>query len=499
LQSSNLEDWWSRLKDQAMPKDVSRFQKSDALRRVAAALIPGGAHTYAKGDDQFPQLSPGFIARGRGCHVWDVDGNRFIEYGMGLRSVTLGHAHPEVIAAAAREFADGCNFTRPSPIEVTCAETLLGLVPGAEMVKFCKDGSDATSGAVKLARAYTGRDLIAICADHPFFSVDDWFIGTTGINAGIPKAIRKLTLKFRYNDLASIEALFAAHPGRIAALVMEPERTEAPRDGFLEKARALAHANGALLVFDEMITGFRWHNGGAQTLYGVTPDLSCFGKAMANGFSVSALAGRREIMRLGGLQHTDRERVFLLSTTHGGETHALAAAIATMSVYRREPVIETLERQGGRLMAGLTDAIAHHRLQRHIKLSGRTSLLLYATLDDEGRSSQAFRTLLLQETIRRGVLAPSLVVSYAHTDADIDRTVEAFDGAFEIYARALEDGVARHLVGPATDVVYRRYNVPAAPVAPALPPASTPRAARGRNAQGKRMKPAAGLPATQAT
>lgn len=445
-----------------MPNQSDSYSRSRALREIAHRLIPGGAHTYAKGDDQFPELAPGFIARGQGCHVWDVDGNEFIEYGMGLRAVTLGHAYPSVVEAVRKELSNGCNFTRPSPIEIECAETLLDMVPGADMVKFCKDGSDATSGAVKLARAYTGRDYIAICGDHPFFSVDDWFIGTTSINAGVPAAVQNLTLKFRYNDIGSVRTLFADNPGQIAALILEPARVEDPKSEFLKETQRMCRENGALFILDEMITGFRWHNGGGQTYYGITPDLSCFGKAMANGFSVSALAGRREYMRLGGLQHTDRERVFLLSTTHGAETHALTAAIATMNVYKSQPVIKTLERQGRRLQEGLLSAIERRRLKGLIKIIGKPCCLFYDTCDRNKKSSQSFRTLLLQETIRRGVIAPSLVVSYAHSNDDIDRTIDAFDGAFEVYARALDDGVEKHLIGRPSEVVSRRYNTAAA-------------------------------------
>ena len=441
-----------------MSRMITEFAKSDCLRARAHDLIPGGCHTAAKGDDQFPSLSPGFIVRGKGSHVWDVDGNEYIEYGMGLRSVTLGHAFPSVVAAVAREIDNGSNFTRPAPIEVECAENLLSMIEGAEMAKFCKDGSDATSGAVRLARAYTGRDLVAVCGDHPFFSVEDWFIGTTAINAGVPQAIQDLTLKFRYNDIQSVKALFAAHPGKIACLIMEPARVEDPAKGFLHEVQRLCRENGALFILDEMICGFRWHNGGAQRVYGIVPDLSCFGKAVANGFSVSALVGKREYMRLGGLDHADRPRVFLLSTTHGAETHALAAAIATMKVYQSEPVIETLYRQGRALKEGLDQAIARHGLQLFVQIIGRPCCLFFVSNDGNGQPSQAFRTLLLQETIKRGVISPSLVISYAHTNADVAKTIDAFDGALGVYARALADGVERHLVGKPSDIVYRAYN-----------------------------------------
>ena len=444
---------------------TSRFHNSQLLRSKAHALIPGGCHTYAKGDDQYPVLSPGFIQRGSGSHVFDVDGNQYIEYGMGNRAVGLGHAYPPVLQAVRDALQDGCNFTRPSAIEIECAESFLELIDGAEMVKFCKDGSDATSAAVRLARAYTGRDMIACCADHPFFSTDDWFIGTTRMNAGIPAAVSALTTAFRYNDLASVEALFENYPGRIAALILEPARMDEPQADFLHQARRIAHENGALFILDEMITGFRFHMRGAQRLYDIEPDLSCFGKALGNGFAISALAGKAAYMQLGGLTQTDYARVFLLSTTHGAETHAMAAAIATMKVYRDEPVIERLYQQGQQLAQGIESAIANHGLGQHVRLMGRPCCLAYATLDGNGEASQAFRSLFLQETIRRGILMPSLVVSYTHSDTDIARTVEAIDGALGIYARALNDGVETYLTGRPSQLVYRRFNsAPANPL-----------------------------------
>jgi glutamate-1-semialdehyde 2,1-aminomutase len=389
--------------------------------------------------------------------VWDVDGNQFIEYGMGLRAVTLGHACHRVNEAAYRQMQLGSNFSRPATIELECAEQLQSLVPGAEMVKFGKNGSDALTAAVRLARAYTGRDLVAICAEHPFFSVDDWFIGTTPMNSGIPKVVQSLTVKFHYNDLPSIEALFAQHPNQIACVILESEKEDEPQNGFLHGLQEICQRNGAIFILDEMITGFRWHAGGAQTYYGVTPDLSAFGKAMGNGFSISALVGRREIMRLGGLDH-DRERVFLLSLTHGAENHSLAAALEVMRIYSEEPVIETLWRQGARLRQGINRVVIKHGLQKCFRLAGRPCCLTYATLDAGGKSSQDFRTLFLQETIRRGVIAPSFVVSYPHTDAVIDQTVEIVDAALGVYAQALENGVEKFLSGRSVKPVLRKYN-----------------------------------------
>jgi glutamate-1-semialdehyde 2,1-aminomutase len=435
------------------------FNESRRLQGQAHDLIPGGAHTYAKGDDQYPVDAPGFIARGSGCHVWDVDGNEYIEYGMGLRSVTLGHAFPPVVDAAAREMARGVNFTRPAAIEVAAAEALLGVVApdGDRMVKFAKNGSDVTTAAVKLARAYTGRHLVGICADHPFFSTDDWFIGATAMPAGVPKMVRELTVSFRYNDLDSVRALFAQYDTQLAALVMEVENVEPPAQGFLDGVRRLCDEHGTLLIFDEIITGFRWHIRGAAHLYGVRADLTSYGKALGNGFSIAALVGRPDLMELGGLR-TPQERVFLLSTTYGAETHSLAAAMATIDTYQREPVIEHMQRQGERLAAGVAAVAEARGVAEYFGTLGRSCNLVYATRDAAGNRSQAMRTLFLQELLRGGILAPSFVVSYAHTDADIDRTIEVVDRALEVYSRALADGVDRHLVGRPVQPVFRMFN-----------------------------------------
>jgi glutamate-1-semialdehyde 2,1-aminomutase len=389
--------------------------------------------------------------------VWDLDGNEFIEYGMGLRSVTLGHAFEPVVEAAYRQMQLGANFTRPAKIEVDLAESFLELIDGADMVKFAKNGSDVTTAAVKLARAHTGRDLIAICGDHPFFSTDDWFIGTTEMNAGIPQAVTKLTLKFRYNDLGSLRGLFDQYPNEIACVVMEPEAALPPVEDYLRLVKTLCEERGALLIFDEMITGFRWHLGGAQKFHGVVPHLSCFGKAMGNGFAISALTGKHEIMRLGGLHH-DQARVFLLSTTHGAETHAFAASLETIRIYRERGVVEFLWKQGERLRSLLNQSIAENRLRGFFELIGRPCNLVFAACDQEGNRSQAFRTLFMQEMIRQGVLAPSFVVSFSHSDADIDRTAEAVYEAHIVYRKALDEGVDRYLKGRPVKPVNRRYN-----------------------------------------
>jgi glutamate-1-semialdehyde 2,1-aminomutase len=433
------------------------FAESRRLRAKSHSLIPGGAHTYAKGDDEYPETAPGFILRGEGCQVWDVDGNKFIEYGMGLRAVSLGHAFGPVVEAAQQQMRMGSNFTRPARIEVEYAEELLQVLTNADMVKFAKNGSDVTTAAVKLARAYTGRDMVAVCADHPFFSCDDWFIGTTELNAGIPRPYRELTASFHYNNLESVKDLFERHPGQIACLILEPATAEEPRDDFLRQLKVLCEKHGSLLILDEMITGFRWHISGAQASYNVVPDLSTFGKAMGNGFAIAALAGKREIMKLGGLDHTG-ERVFLLSTTHGAETHALAAARETLNIYGRCHVVEHLYRQGERLRAGIKACIMRHGITGQFEVLGRAPNLIYATKDADGRGSQGFRTLFLQEMIRGGIIAPSFVVSFSHSDEVIDHTIEIVDRALAIYSRALTEGLEKYLLGPTVKPVNRRFN-----------------------------------------
>lgn len=443
------------------------FDRSNAAQARLHALVPGGAHTYARGSDQYPEGMAPVLVRGHGARVEDLDGNDFVEYGMGLRSVTLGHGYQPVLAAAAAAAADGMSFSRPSITELRAAETFLDQVPGAEMVKFAKNGSDATTAAVKVARAVTGRTLVALCGSQPFFSTDDWFIQTTPMAAGIPVDHRSTTVSFAYNDLDSVRALLAEHPGQIACVILEPATALAePAPGYLEGLRRLADEDGFILVFDEMITGMRWSAGGAQSVYGVTPDLSTWGKALGNGFPVSALAGRRDILEYGGL-NTDASRVFLLSTTHGPEVMSLAAYLAVVQAYAERDVVEVMERQGTRLADAVNRVSREHGLQDYVQVIGRPSCLIFTTHDHDGRPSQAYRTLFLQELLDHGVLGQSFVISAAHTDADLDQTVAAVVAALQVYGRAIEDrSPDRWLRGR--------------PVAPALRELAAPRRLRDR-------------------
>lgn len=420
-------------------------------------LIPGGAHTYSKGDDQFPANAPRFLERGEGARVWDRDGTEYLDWSMALRAISLGYGYRPVIDAAVAQIRKGSNFGRPSYIETELAQDLADLIPGAEMVKFAKNGSTVTTAAVKLARAHTGRDLVAICADHAFFSFDDWFIGTTVCDAGVPQAIKDLTVSFRYNDIESVEAMFAADPDRIACVILEAATTEEPKDGFLHRLRDLCHASGAVFILDEMITGFRLHPSGAQSHFDVTPDLATFGKGMGNGFSVAALVGKREIMELGGLFH-DRPRVFLISTTHGAENHGLAAARAVLKTYRECDVVGHMWTIGRQMTDGLNAAARDAGIGDRFEVYGFPCNPAYICRGADGRPSPAMHTLFMQEMIKRRILIPYISPAFSHAAEDVERTVEAAHAVFETYARALEDGWEEFVEGPIVKPVFRRLN-----------------------------------------
>jgi glutamate-1-semialdehyde 2,1-aminomutase len=420
--------------------------------------IPGGAHTYSRGYDQYPENAPQILERGKGCYVFDPSGTKFLDYGMALRAVNIGYAEDEIDAAAFVQIKNGNNLTRPSVIELEAAELLVSLIDSVDMVKFTKNGSTSVSAAVKLARAWTGRDLVIRCADHPFFSYDDWFIGSTPVTRGIPKATIEQTMMFRYNDLASLETVISQRPGEFACVILEPASTEEPAPGFLQGVAELCKRHGIVFILDEMITGFRWHLKGAQYLYGVCPDLCTFGKAMANGFSVSCVAGRREIMELGSIEFGGRERVFLLSTTHGAEMSGLGAFVSTVGFMQRENVVGHLREYGERLVALMNERAAAHGIQEHFRAGGIACSPHYVTLDDHGNSSLSFRTLFSQEMIRNGVLMPWIALSHRHGEAELDLTARALDEAFAVYRQALTDGVDKYLRGAAIKPVFRRRN-----------------------------------------
>lgn len=432
--------------------------KNELYQLKANTLISGGAHTYSRGDDQYPVNAPPILEKGEGCYVWDMDGNEYLDYGMALRSVTIGYGNRRIANAAIEQIFKGNNLTRASKIEVEAAEAMVNLFQGMDMVKFGKNGSTVTTAATKIARAYTGRKYIARCAEHPFFSYDDWFIGDTIMNSGVPNEISKLTLRFHYNNLKSLEELFNAYKGQIACVILEPSTHIEPQDGFLQGVRNLCDKNSTVLILDEMITGFRWDLRGAQNYYGVIPDLCTFGKGMANGFSVAALLGKKEIMSLGGLSH-NKERVFLASTTHGAEMSSLGALVETIKVYEELDVISHLWCYGNRLKTGLNLISKEFDILDYFYLEGPAVNMNYVCKNELGVPSLEFRTLFIQEMIKNGVLMPYIALSYSHDNPALEKTLDAARNTLSVYKKALEEGVDKYLDGRPIKPVFRKYNI----------------------------------------
>lgn len=442
-------------------------------------VIPGGAHTYSRGYDQYPVNAPEILLRGKGVRIYDPAGKEYLDYGMALRSVNLGYGEDSIDDAAIQQLRNGNNLTRPSIIELEAAELLVDLIDSVEMVKFTKNGSTAVSAAVKLARAYTGREMVARCAEQPFLSFDDWFIGSTPVKRGIPKDAIKKTKAFQYNDIQSLELLIANHPNEFACVVLEPASTECPSvnnnpsccgaktctspygastDNFLQKVQALCKKNGIVFILDEMITGFRWDIKGAQHMYGVTPDLCTFGKAMANGYSVACVAGKREIMELGSIEFEGRERVFLLSTTHGAEMSGLGAFVATAKYIERQNVIDHLWNYGSELVGMMRRKAEEHDIAENFIVGGLTCSPYFVTLDSSLENSLEFRTLFSQEMLRNGVLMPWISLAFRHNELELELTERAIDASFEVYRKALDQGIDKYLVGPAIKPVFRKFN-----------------------------------------
>lgn len=446
-------------------RNITNFKKSNEYRERIHNIIPGGSHTYSKGDDQFPELAPAAIDYGKGSHVWDIDGNEYLDCSMGLTSVSLGHAYQPVIDAIQKQLVNGVNFQRPSVLEKEMAEVFLDLVPQHDMVKFAKNGSAVTTAAVKLARAKTGRKLIAFPADHPFYSYDDWFIGTTPCNTGVPEEIAVLSVTFKSFDLESLKSLFEMYPGQIAGVITEPEKSVYPPDcgenyspeSFLKSAIDLCHLNGALFIADEMVTGFKTALPGSISKYKLKPDMATWGKGIANGFSFCALTGTREIMELGGINRLGKEKVFLISTTHGGETHTMSAALATIIEFKSKNVINRLHSLNNLLSGMCAKLVEEMNLGKFIEVVECEWMPTFIFKDNNEQVSSGFRTLFMQEMIARGVLFQGIfVASYSHTEDDIYYFSKAFAGSLEIYAKALSEGCEKFLVGEPAKAVFRR-------------------------------------------
>jgi glutamate-1-semialdehyde 2,1-aminomutase len=420
--------------------------------------IPGGCHTYSRGDDQFPYNAPAILVRGEGAYVYDINDQEYLDYGMGLRSVNIGYGNKEIADACYAEIIKGNNLTRASITELEAAELLIETIPSVEMVKFAKHGSVVTTAAMKLARAYTGRKYIAIPAEHPFYSYDDWFIGSTVMSKGVPEEFSNLTLKFNFNNIDSLKVLFEKYPNQIAAVMTEPATTVGPINNFLHELKSLCKDNGAVFILDEMITGFRWHLNGAQTHFNIEPDLCTFGKAMANGFAVAALGGKREIMNVGGILKENQERVFLTSTTHGAEMCALGAFIKTVEILKRENVVQHFWDYGTKLMNGLNDISKDLGISDHFFAEGYPCSPNYITKDKDLNISLPFRTLFSQEMLESKIMMPYIAISFSHTDLELEKTLNAAKKALTIYQQALNGGINEYLKSAVIKPVFRKYN-----------------------------------------
>lgn len=431
--------------------------KNEVYQEKAHLLIPAGAHTYSRTDEVFPGNAPKIIERSKGVYTWDVDGNKYLDYGMACRSVTVGYDYDRISEAAIRQIHNGNTATKASRIEVEAAEKMCDLFPWVDMIKFAKNGSTVTSAAIKLARAYTGKKYIARCREHAFFSYDDWFIGSTVMNAGVPTEIQSLTLQFSFNDIDSVKTLFEEYKGEIAALIMEPCDTQEPINNFLQEVKKLCTEYGVVYILDEMITGFRWDLQGACKYYGVEPDLVTFGKGMANGFSVAALGGKREIMNLGGLT-PGKERVFLISTTHGAEMSSLGALVETINVYEELNVTNHIWDMGKRLVSGLNEIAKEFSLQEYFYIEGAACSPNLVVCDQNKKSSFAYKTVFLYEMLEQGILMPYIAIAYEHEEKEIDRTLEAARKAIKVYSDALNGDVKDFLHGNIIKPVFRKVN-----------------------------------------
>jgi len=421
--------------------------QSERLWTHALEVIPGGTQTLSKGPGCFVDgVSPKYLARGSGSRVWDVDDNEYIDYCLGCFPLTLGYGFAVVDDAIKRQLDDGITFSMMHPLEIEVSDRLIELIPGAEMVRFAKNGSDVTSMAIRLARHITGRDRVACLGYHGF---QDWYVATTDRNSGIPGAVKELTHPFRYNDIASLESLFQAHRDEFACVIMEPALFEFPRDGFLEKVKELAHANGALLIFDEMLTGFRFANGGGQELFGVVPDLGCFGKGVANGMPIGVLTGLERHM-------CEFETVFF-STTYGGEALTLAAAKAALDFYKSNDVVARLWRSGKILFDNLQRLIGEKGLEENVSIIGFPVRFQLAFRNRDREPDYLLNALYQQEMTKRGIICyANLGLSYSHTDDELIYTARSFGETLDVMARAIESGdVAAVMEGTPSVPVFR--------------------------------------------
>ena len=409
----------------------SRYQNSVDFLKRAEATIPLGSQTFSKSRTQYPVgVSPLFIDRAKGSYVWDLDGNRYIDLVNSLAAITLGYNNKYVNRAVSRQLKRGTLFSLPGVLETEVAEQIVELVPSAEMVRFAKNGTDATSAAIRLARAYTGRDHVIFCGYHGW---QDWFVGATTKNKGVPSAVSMLTHKFNYNDLESLMNLFSAFPNQIAAVILEPMNSTYPKHGFLEGVRDLTQKNGSILIFDEVVTGFRFDIGGAQKLFNVIPDLTALGKGIANGHPLSAVVGKREIMN-------EMENIFF-SGTFGGELLSLASAKATIELYKKIDVCAELNFIGSTLATGLKQIITDLEMESVLEISGHPTWLFLLWKSAYGQPVENIKAFFLQEMFKSGVLILSTHnVSLSLKEKDIDKVLVAYEATLSKLKHSLLSG-----------------------------------------------------------
>jgi len=422
-----------------------KFKKSNELFKKVSKIIPLASQTFSKSYLQFIKgRAPLFLTRGKDRRVYDVDGNEYIDFINGLLAIILGYQYPAVDQAIKKQLKQGLNFSLASELEYELALLLKKYIPCAEMVRFGKNGSDVTAGAIRLARAVTGRSQVALCGYHGWH---DWSIGTTAKKLGVPEETQKLSHVFRYNDLNSLKDLFKKYPGKIAAVIMEPMNYIEPEKNFLARVKELAHKNGAVLIFDEIITGFRFNLGGAQKLFGVIPDLATFGKSMANGMPISALVGRAKYMK--------RAEDIFYSFTFGGEALSLAAAIATIKEMKKKNVIGYIWQLGAYLQSGATKLIKKHGLDEIIKIKGKPCWQVFIVSPTKKYSDLEIKSYLQQELLQKGFLwYGQHNMSFSHKPSDIDRLLRAYDEIFRQLRKFLDSGsLQKNLKGePITNI-----------------------------------------------
>jgi len=405
------------------------YQQSSQWLERAEKTIPLGSQTFSKSRIAYPKnVSPLFIKRGQDCQVWDADDNQYTDFVSGLLSVSLGYCNEFVDNAVIKQIKSGVTFSLPHQLEMQVAEKLVEFIPCAEMVRFGKNGSDATSAAIRLARAFTQREHVAVCGYHGW---QDWYIGSTTRDLGVPEATKLLTHAFRYNDISSLEQLFNQQENKIAAVILEPMNTHFPQDNFLHKVKELCTQHGAVLIFDETITGFRFSMGGAQQLFGVTPDLATFGKGMANGYPISAVVGRKDIMLL-------MQDIFF-SGTFAGETLSLAATSATLDYMAEHSVVAHIKTMGEKLQNGLAMIINEMQAQQWLTVCGHPAWSFLTIQDRGGYSAIELKSLFLQEMAQRGfLLGGGHNLNYAHKARDIDALLVAYKAVLALLAETIE-------------------------------------------------------------